>query len=262
MTSIVPETGTPWIIAHRGARDEAPENTCSAFERALTYPIDGIELDVQMSRDGLVVVYHDWTIRRLARRGRYVFALDREELAALDWGAWFHPDFAGEPMPTLGGILSRLGPRTRWLIEIKSHPAERESGRIGRLAENVLALVEEHCHALPAEQIHILSFDPEVLLQAARLAPRWRYVLNLTREMSNSGLKENHKALAHLWAVDEQIGRLSGNLVRQAREAGLKVFTYTCNTVRQVRKALDLGVDAILTDRPGWLSSRFLSTRH
>ena len=124
MTSIVPETGTPWIIAHRGARDEAPENTCSAFERALTYPIDGIELDVQMSRDGLVVVYHDWTIRRLARRGRYVFALDREELAALDWGAWFHPDFAGEPMPTLGGILSRLGPRTRWLIEIKSHPAD------------------------------------------------------------------------------------------------------------------------------------------
>ncbi len=258
MTSIAQDKTPPWIIAHRGARDEAPENTVAAFERALTYPIDGIELDVQMSRDGHIIIYHDWTMQRLGGRKRYLFNLNREALAALDWGAWFHPGFAGEPLPVFGEVLGRLGPRTRWLIEIKSHPSERESGRITRLTEKVLALVDKHSHALGPDRVHILSFDPRVLQHAADLAPRWRYVLNLSPQVSGLVSDKNSKALKHLWAVDEQIGRLSGELIRQAHARGLKVFTYTCNTPGQVRKALDLGVDAILTDRPGWLTGRML----
>lgn len=247
----------PWIIAHRGARDEAPENTCSAFERALTYPIHGIELDVQMSRDGGMVIHHDWTLRRLSGDKRNLFEMDREELAALDWGGWFDPDFAGEPMPMLDEVLRRLGPRTRWMIEIKSHPAEQASGRIGRLTEKVLAVIDAHARAIGPDRLHVLSFDPEVLRHAARLAPQWRYVLNLPQRASDAGIMGNDKGTSHLWAVDQQIGKLSADLVQWAHGAGLKVFTYTCNTPRQVRKAMDLGVDAVITDRPGWLCRYF-----
>jgi glycerophosphoryl diester phosphodiesterase len=246
-----------WIIAHRGARDEAPENTFSAFYRALDYPIDGIELDVQLSRDGGVVIYHDWTIYRLARRRRYLFDLSLEELRALNWGGWFHADFNGEAMPLLKTLLSRLGPQTRWFIEIKSHPAEQTSGRVRRLTETVLSLIGGCGHSFASDQIYILSFDPQVLLHAADLAPDWRYVLNLSDQARGPGKDYDFNSFQSLWAVDEQIGRLSSDLVQQAHHSGLQVFTYTCNTPRQVRKALELNVDAVLTDRPGWLC-RFL----
>ncbi|MCP4748662.1 MAG: hypothetical protein GY874_21380 [Desulfobacteraceae bacterium] len=245
---------TPLIIAHRGAKDEAPENTYSAFERALKYPINGIELDVQMSRDGHLVIYHDWTIYRLTQQRRYLFNMNQHELAEIDWGAWFHKDFSGEPLPTLEAVLTRLGPRTRWMIEIKSHPAQRASGRIRHLTEKVLNLLERQHHIIKPDQIHILSFDPKVLLHASGIATQWRYVLNLSKKMPDQKFLQNLSCLKYLWAVNDKIGKLSVELVQKAHKAGLKVLTYTCNNPGQVRKALNLGADAILTDRPGWLS--------
>ncbi|MFZ1985871.1 MAG: glycerophosphodiester phosphodiesterase family protein [Desulfatitalea sp.] len=254
MKTIPAHDQTLWCIAHRGARDEAPENTRSAFERALHYPIDGIELDVQMSSDGLCVIYHDATLRRVAGLRQRVADLTAPQLAALDWGRWFHRDFSGEPLLTLEATLAAFAPRTRLLIEIKSSPAEQQSGHSAALTRAVIACLSGMPAGIPETNIHILSFDPQVLQLAHRLSPQWHCVLNLPEQNPDALMTSDPSALDGLWAVDGRIGRLSAPLVGWAKENGLRVFTYTCNGPRQVQKALRLGVDAILTDRPRWLT--------
>lgn len=244
----------PWCIAHRGARDEAPENTLAAFECALTYPIDGIELDVRMSADGIPVIFHDATLRRLTGQRTPVEALSRSQLEALDWGGWFHPDFSGEPLPILAEALSRFASRTRLLIEIKSTPALLRTGHIERLVRRVVDLLAGLPGELRADRIYLLSFDLQVLRLVHRLAPQCPLVLNAPEFSPQQVMALPPEDIDRLWAIDVRIGRLSAVLTEWARLRGLRVLTYTCNGPWQVRKALRLGVDAVLSDRPGWLT--------
>ena len=117
------QTDTPWCIAHRGARDEAPENTITAFRRALAYPIDGIEFDVQLSADGVPVLYHDDTLAMVGGGDKQVSQLAESELEWFDWGGWFHPNFSGEALPTLEDAFKMLPRCPRMLVEIKTQPA-------------------------------------------------------------------------------------------------------------------------------------------
>src|SRR3990172_9877913 len=95
----------PVVIAHRGASGSCPENTLAAFRRAAALGADMIELDVQLTRDGEVVVIHDWTLDRTTSGTGPVRACSLAELRRLDAGAWFDAAFAGERVPTLGEVL-------------------------------------------------------------------------------------------------------------------------------------------------------------
>jgi glycerophosphoryl diester phosphodiesterase len=245
----------PLIIAHRGARDQAPDNTRSAFERALEHPVDGIELDVQMSADGVPVLYHDATLFRILHRRRRLSTLTYAELATYDWGAWFDPAFAGEPLLTLDQALALLARRTRLLIEIKSQPIEQRSGRVSVLAQKVAALLAHPLYRSCQANIHILSFDPHVLDVIQRIAPQWRFILNLSEKEPTRIMAAPPEFTGRLWAVDVKFSHLSAELVQWARHHHLRVFTYTCNTRQQVHKAMNLAVDGMLTDRPGWLTA-------
>jgi glycerophosphoryl diester phosphodiesterase len=243
-------THHPWCIAHRGARNEAPDNTRSAFMRALNYPIDGIELDVQMSADGVPVLYHDQSLYRLGGGRKRIADLTFSQLQQLDWGGWFHPDFSREPLMTLDQVLPLLNRGPRLLIEIKSHPSEQASGHANRLTEKVISMVTQPQYSALQDRLFILSFDPKVLSMAHGLAPQLSMVLNLT------GLEppEAVWGINFLWAIDVQIGKLTEPLVKKARSRKLKIMSYTCNGPRQVAKAIRLGIDAIISDRPDWLT--------
>ncbi len=93
------------IVAHRGASAVAPENTMSAFLRAIEAGADAIEFDVQASSDGQLVVIHDSTIDRTTDGTGAVFETDGATIAGLDAGSWFSPDHAGERVPTLADVL-------------------------------------------------------------------------------------------------------------------------------------------------------------
>lgn len=242
----------PWIIAHRGARDEAPENTLLALQQALRYDIDGVEFDVQMGADGTLVLYHDRTLYKIYGRRQRVADLGRRELAAMDWGRWYAPRFAGTPLTTFEKVLESLKPHPRMLVEIKSSPADRASGHADRLTEKVMAAIAQADGAAVEHQVLLLSFDPEVLVVARQLDPRIRLVLNLPESKPLAMQPRTD----HLWAVGVRISQLSADLVKWARGQHLRVFTYTCNGPRQVQKALDLHADAIITDRPRWLVQR------
>jgi glycerophosphoryl diester phosphodiesterase len=246
----------PWRIAHRGARREAPDNTSPAFKKALAYPIDGIEFDVQMSADGRPVLYHDRTIWRLNRRRKRISDLAFSELETLDWGIWFSPAFSGEPPLTLVDALAVLHACPRLLIELKSNPRDRRSGHVRRLTEAVVSILKRKRYRPLQHRILILSFDPDVLAQAHDLAPEYRYVLNSSAE-DPSRLRDLPEILIrNLWAVDIQIGKLTAAWAHWAAERTLRLMTYTCNNTPQVQKALALGVDAIISDRPLWLAGR------
>lgn len=240
-----------WVVAHRGARDEAPENTISAFARALTYPIDGIELDVRMSADGVPVIYHDTTLWRVARSRRRITDLTSAQLDQLDWGGWFDSAYTGEPLPTLRRTLVRFAARTRLLIEIKA-PADGDNDRLTRQVVDQLDRLPEE---VPGGHIHLLCFDLEVLRLAHDLAPQWRCVYNVPGSDPDRVMRLPREATGFLWGIDVPIGRLSLRLAEWAGGHGMKLCTYTCNGPRQVAKAVRMGVDAILTDRPGWLTS-------
>jgi glycerophosphoryl diester phosphodiesterase len=244
----------PWRIAHRGARREAPDNTAPALEKALTYPIDGIEFDVQMSADGRPLLYHDRTIWRLNRRRKRISELAFSELETLDWGGWFRPAFSGEPPLTLEGALAVLQPCPRLLIELKSNPRDRRSGHVRRLTEVVVSILHRKRYRPIQERIYILSFDPDVLAQAHDLAPEYRYVLNIS-DGDPSCLKALPDILIrNLWAVDIHIGKLTAEWAYWAADRTLRLMSYTCNNIPQVQKAMTLGVDAIISDRPLWLA--------
>lgn len=244
----------PWRIAHRGARREAPDNTRPALKKALTYPIDGIEFDVQMSADGRPVLYHDRTIWRLDRRRKRISDLAFSELETLDWGVWFSPAFSGEPPLTLAGALEVLHSCPRLLIELKSNPRDRRSGHLRRLTETVVSTLTRRRYRPLRDRILILSFDPDLLAQAHELAPQFRYVLN-SSDGGPSCLKDLPDMLIrNLWAVDIHIGKLTAEWAHWAAGQALRLMTYTCNNTPQVQKALTLGVDAIISDRPLWLA--------
>lgn len=145
----------PRIWAHRGASALEPENTMAAFERARVDGADGIELDVQLDRDGVVCVFHDDTLDRLlGRPGRLgeLSTLERRELRV-----------GGHPIPTLEDVLGELG-ELECDVEIKS-------SRLGRESALVKATAEVIRHSGRLDQILVSSFDPFALIQLHRHLP-------------------------------------------------------------------------------------------
>ena len=132
---------SPAIVAHRGASNDFPENTLAAFEEALRRGADAIELDVQLSRDGVPVVYHDRTLTRAGGGRRRVSSLDWSELRELDPGLRFDRRFRGQTLPSLEQVLHRFAKRTRLLIEIKAREGLRGAARHVELARSCARLV-------------------------------------------------------------------------------------------------------------------------
>lgn len=248
-----PGPGRPWIIAHRGARTEAPENTGAAFRRALSYPIDGVELDVQMSADGAVVIHHDRTLKKVAGLRRRVADLTWEELRRLDAGSWFDPAFAGEPLLGFDEMMAMLAGRTRLFIEIKAFKADRRSGRAARLTDCVLRALSDSKAVQHHDSLWILSFDPDVLRYAGEQAPDLRLVLDVSKADARRLKKAPDTITGRLSAFCIHVGAVSGSLVDWAHGLGKQVFAYTCNDSATLKKLSTAGTDGILTDDPAWL---------
>lgn len=246
----------PLLISHRGAHREAPENSCQGFELALEYRVDGIETDVQLSRDGVPVVFHNPTAYHVTGQRKRISAYTCEQLQAINLG----DEGAYVGIPTLAEALALFGGRTRLFIEIKSRKPDRASGRSDELTDKVVAAIG----GLPAPiqlKTSILSFDPDVLVRANRAAPQLKCVLNTDGTGSwcvpVADLVRGRTALDFLNTVCLEKKKLSSRVVAWAHDRGLQVFTYCCNTRPQVERALALGVDGIMSDKPGWLVGLF-----
>jgi glycerophosphoryl diester phosphodiesterase len=242
------------FIAHRGASHDAPENTLAAARLAWEQRADAIEVDVQLSRDGRLIVIHDGNTKRTAGLNRKVSNLTLAQLKTLEAGAWKGRRWAGEPIPTLGEILEAVPSHKRIFVEIKCGPAGLpEFVRVLRHSRRKLA------------QVAAIGFDLETMKQVKEALPRvevcsvvkfrrgWRTGRWLPRASDLIA-----KALsAGLDGLDlGASGPLNSTLFKLIHEAGLKCYVWTVDNPAQARQLREAGLDGITTNRPGWLRER------
>lgn len=249
------DTKTPLIIAHRGDSANAPENTLASFRMALKKGADGVEFDVQLSRDGVPVVVHDHDLRRTGNRGERVSDLTAKELGKIDVGSWFSAKyprradqpFANERIPTLTAVLESLtscaGPI---YVELKCKGSEyselatrvcevlRGSHGIDRLIVKSfkLAVIPIVRTLLPEVQTAAL-FAPEVM----HFLRRRRHLITLAHEIGAHQLSL-HRSLA------------SAKLVQLARDAGMPVTIWTADKPAWVDRCRKRDISALITNDP------------
>ncbi len=231
----------PLVLGHRGASEDAPENTLAAFRLAVEQGADGVELDVWRCRSGEVVVLHDEDARRVAGSPLRVRETTLPELRALDVGAWKGPRFRGERIPLLREVLEAL-PGALVNVELKS------GGRDVRLAE---AVARDIARAGAAGRVIVSSFDFR-LVSAFRLAAPAVPVGLLFEGRHPWRLRTALAArLLRVAAVHPALELVTPARVARWRRRRLGVNVWTVDAPADVERLVALGVDALVTNAPG-----------
>lgn len=224
----------PRIVAHRGASIEAPENTLAAFRAALDAGAPAVELDVHLAADGVPVVVHDDTLDRTTSGAGPVAERTSAEIARLDAGAWFHPRFAGERVPTLAQALDLLAGKCLVDIEVKT---------VDRPYPGLVAAVEERVRERGVvADVVVSSFDAESVrdVKARGLSTALILPGEPTADEARAwGLFSDAFAIGE-WAV-----------TREVVEACAKpVYAWTVDDAARARALFDAGVAGVITNDP------------
>jgi glycerophosphoryl diester phosphodiesterase len=239
---------SPWIVAHRGASGECPENTQAAFARAVALRADGIELDLQLTADGHVVVFHDRTLAKVGHGRRPLAECAWAELQTLDVGAWKGRRFRGERIPTLDEVLARWGPRTRLALELKAEP-HMSAARRARLVDATLAALG----GARTREVFMLSFDADLLARVARRRPELPRVLDVDREIAPRLLARVLATVDVLCPPARLVSRRLGEAVRGRDRA---LWAYRCDSRDALQRARRAGAAALICDHPDVVRAR------
>lgn len=231
----------PLIIAHRGASEDAPENTLAAFRLAWEQGADAIELDLRMTRDGHIAVLHDADLRRVAGDSRRIAELTAASLRELDASRTKGGRWSDARVPLLEEVLADVPLGRQVFLEIKE----------GIEMLPVLRRIIEG-GSLSGSQITVLCFELPVLIQVKRLLPALdaAWVVNYPSVLGFERLVGT--AVEHgLDALDVSVSwPLDERRVSRAHDAGLKVHVWTVDDASRARELIRAGVDGITTNAP------------
>lgn len=248
-------SSTPLIIAHRGASACAPENTLAAFRLAVEQGADGVEFDVQLSKDGLPVVIHDTNLRRTSGHAQRVADTTAAELAKTDVGSWFNAvrgdtRFSGQTVPTLDEVLavSAAVPGPIY-IELKCNASNyrplvqvvcdmiRKSPLLPRI------IVKSFRRAAVAEVRHVLAevqtaalFEPRIM----RIIRKRKFIIDMARDFGAHQISL-HRSLA------------TPKVCALAAEAGMPLTIWTADDPKWIARCQALGVGALITNDPAMM---------
>lgn len=279
----VAATTRPLVVAHRGASSVLAEHTLSAYQWAIDAGADALECDVRLTRDGHLVCVHDRTVNRTSDGRGVVSALELTDLAALDFASWRSDGTtgSGEPpdpdhQPVSGSEPDRISvedfgvltlqrllevvvdaPRPiRLLIETK-HPTRyaglveyeliEQLRRFGLVADPGASPGGEH-PAAPASSVTVMSFAPLALRRMRFLAPKLPTVL-LMRALLPGRRAGQLTSSAQIAGPGLHLIRQDPDYVRRLHERGHPVYVWTADSEQDVELCLNLGVDAIITNR-------------
>jgi glycerophosphoryl diester phosphodiesterase len=233
----------PLVIAHRGASAYAPENTLAAFQRAADQDADAIELDVDLTRDGHVIVLHDATLDRTTDGHGRVADLTLEEIRRADAGLWKSAEFKGERVPLLAEVFEAVGQRLLINVETK------DMSLLGvGLEAQVVALIQKHNLI---DRVLISSFNPLALRRIKRFDKRLACGLLVAPDLPFF-LRDAWLAplIPHLDARHPQHAQISRAAVDRWHAHGLFVNAWTANQASTIRALIKAGVDGIIGDDP------------
>ena len=222
------------VIAHRGSSAAAPENTLAAFRLAIEQGADFVELDVQESADGEVLVVHDSDLMKLGGAPSKIWETDAATLRAVDIGSHAGPQFSGERVPTLAEALAVCKGKARVIIELKSY------GHDQKLEERVAAIVEA---AGMADDCIYMSLDHAMIGRMKRLRPSWRCGVLVAKAVGDLASLD-----ADFFAVEARVA--TRRFVRRVHGAGREIYVWTVNDPAWMLAAMSHGVDGLITDRP------------
>jgi glycerophosphoryl diester phosphodiesterase len=223
------------IIAHRGAAGAAPENTVASIEKAITANTDWVEIDVQETRDGQIVVAHDSDFMKLAGNPIKVWEGDLAQIQQIDIGSWFDPAFADQRPPTLAQVLDIIkAGDSQLVIELKYY------GHDQQLEQRVVDLVEA---ADMVDRVMIMSLKLAGVQKVQALRPDWTVGL-----LAATAVGDLSKMDVDFLAVNQNMANAA--FIRRVHKAGKAVYVWTINDALSLSHWLSMGVDGVITDEP------------
>lgn len=234
------EPGEPAaVVGHRGNSGVAPENTMPAIASSVTSGADYVEIDINYTADGEIVALHDETVDRTTDGTGNIRELTYDDVSTLDAGSWFHPSYAGTPVPHFRDVLAYVSHTgAQMLLEYKDDWGPEE---VAASAE----LIEEYG---VADQVIVQSFDLTTVENLQQQLPEVpRMVLgNITADAIDTAHALG--AIGYNPSVADVLE--NPEWVQEANEAGLAAFVWTVNDEQQWEALTEIGVEAIITDHP------------
>ncbi len=222
------------IIAHRGSSKAAPENTMAAVRQAIEDGTDWIEIDVQETADGHVVVLHDSDFMKLSGMNLKIWDATLADLKDIDIGSWFAAEFKDQRVPTLAEVLDECKGKAGVVIELKYY------GHDQQLEQRVAEIVETHDMVTSVE---IMSLKLDAVHKMKSLRPDW--TVGLLMSVSAGDLKDSG---ADFLAVNASFANRS--FVSSAHDMNKKVYVWTVNDAPTMSAMIGRGVDGLITDKP------------
>lgn len=234
------------IIGHRGASYLAPENTLASFNLAWELGVQAVELDVRMTSDKKIIVFHDSDTKRLAGIKKVIAETSYSELQKLDIGSFKGEKWKGENIPLLTDVLATVPATALVFIEVKG-------------GEEMIPFLERiifESHLLP-QQVNFLAFNPTVAELLKRTFADHLVCLNFdqtTIPLTNSELLLKLFSESNLDGVDISVEPpIKNQLVEELHGHDKKVFVWVVDDPQEAKRLLKMGVDGIISNRPAWL---------
>lgn len=241
----------PFIVAHRGASHDAPENTLPAFQLAWKQGADAIEGDFHLTKDGKIVCIHDYDTKRVAGTKFIVKDSTLDQLRSLDAGKWFKADFKDTRLPTFAEVAATVPEGKKFYIEVKCGP------------EIVPALLRGIIDSgLDVSQIVVISFNAPVIRELKKQAPGFKACWLSSFEKKSPLEPSIDQVLATLRDIkadgfsSKADARIDAAYIHAIRNAGFEYHCWTVDEPATGKRFLQLGAQSITTNRPAFLKSQ------
>lgn len=227
----------PLIFGHRGAMGYAPENTLPSFKMAMEMGVDGVELDVHMTRDGEIVVIHDFKVDRVTNGKGFIKDLTLGQLKALDAGLKFGEKWRGVKIPTLEEVFREIGDKVKIKVEIK-----RGSDYYPGIERKVIELIRKY-----GVNAQVISFDFDAIKTARELDPNIELGIIFTGKIS--WFIDIARKLGVQW-LHASFDLIDEKGIEEAHRSGFKVGSWTVNDEEIAKVLVDMGIDDVTTNYP------------
>jgi glycerophosphoryl diester phosphodiesterase len=254
---VVTPQGEPLVFAHRGSSEAVAEHTAGAYRRALAEGADGLECDVRLTSDGELVCLHDRTLERTGGSTGIVSTMTLAELQEVDWGAWKHSgDAVRDPehglLLTLRGLVEMAlsaGREVGLAVETK-HPS-RAGGRVEHeLAKLLREYGLDSSGGSGGVWVRMMSFSAMAVRRMSSLCPDLPLVLLVSAQQPLPMRRTRLVAGAGTVGLDIALLRVRPEIVEERHDAGNDVWVWTVDEEEDMRLCRELGVDAIISNRP------------